>query len=103
MSKAWLSMRSGIVGTFDGRANLFRGRIVYSSDETTDLIAHGLCSYTSGGSLEINVASSPNPSIERVAAGHKRASHDDRTSRTDERDEKRYKIGGRGDVLYMNG
>jgi len=71
-------MGSGFVGMFDVRANLFGGGVIHGGDETTDLIAHGLCSNASGGGLEINVASTPNTSVERVAAGHKRAGHDSR-------------------------
>lgn len=51
-------------------AYLFRLGIADGPYEMTDLISHGLCSNTCGGGLEIDVAGSPNPGIERVASRH---------------------------------
>jgi hypothetical protein len=86
-------MRSVVVGTLDGRTNLLGGRVVYGGDETTDLVAHGFGSYSSGGGLEINVARSANASIEGVTARHKRSSHDDRTtSNCEEKEERREQL-----------
>lgn len=62
--------------------NLFSGRIVYGSYETTDFIAHGLGGDAGGGGLEINMTCSTNTGIERVTTGHKSTRHNARTSRT---------------------
>ena len=68
-------MKKGERGNAGKRTNLFCGGIVYGGDETMYLVAHGLGSNASSGSLEVDMTCTTNTGIEGVAAGHQGGRH----------------------------